>query len=331
MQIERNRSPQNMSETKMQRFLKDIPIQTIRRNPDNPRLFFRPEEMDTLIASIRRNGIQVPIAVYQDGKHYVLIDGERRWRAARKLNLYGVPAVVQPKPTPLDNLLLMFNIHMLREQWDYLTIANKLPGVISLFKREKGQRPTEEELSEITGLTRGQIRRCNLLVILPDKYKTMLQEELSLPKHLQKLSEDLFIEMERALKTVKKRVPSAVRNMDSARDALIKKVQVGTIKNITDFRMLSKIATSIKNLGVKETRAKVAIAEILDPDEKKGIQEVFAEQFEMRYDERKFSLSIDSIYEYLEFSLKGGEQISIGKDLRVRLLKLKRLIERVLG
>jgi ParB family chromosome partitioning protein len=318
-------------ENATQRYLKEIPPDKIRRNPDNPRLFFRPEEMDTLMASIRRNGIQVPISVYEDGDHYVLIDGERRWRAARKLNIRNIPAIVQTRPTPLANLLLMFNIHALREQWDYLTIASKLPNVTALYEKDNHKEPTEEELSEITGLTRGQIRRCKLLVDLPDKYKTMLQEELSLPKHLQKLSEDLFIEMERALKTVKNRVPSAVKNLDSARDALIKKFQGGVINNITDFRKLSKIATSIRNLGVKEARAKAAIAEILDPHKKTGIQEVFAQQFEMRYDERKIALSIDSIYEYLEVSLEHDKEILVGKDIRERLLRLKRLIERVLG
>jgi ParB family chromosome partitioning protein len=318
-------------EKQTQRHLKELSPDKIRRNPDNPRLFFRPEEMDTLIASIRRYGIQVPIAVYEDGKHYILIDGERRWRAARKLNLSSIPALIQSKPSPLANLLLMFNIHALREQWDYLTIANKIPNIISFYEKENSRGPTEQDLSEITGLSRGQIRRCMFLVDLPEKYKTILQEELSLPKHLQKLSEDFFIEMERALNTVKIRLPSVVRNMDSARDALIMKFQSGTINNITDFRKLSKIATSIKNLGVKENKAKAAIAEILAPNKKTGIQEVFAEQFEMQYDERKIALNIDSIYEYLEEVVQNEEHATVGKDIRKRLARLKQLIERVLG
>lgn len=103
--------------------LREIPPDKIKRNPENPRLFFRDEEMDTLTASIKRYGIQVPITVYADGSDFILIDGERRWRCARKLNLPRIPALVQEKPTRLENLLLMFNIHALREQWDYLTIA----------------------------------------------------------------------------------------------------------------------------------------------------------------------------------------------------------------
>ncbi len=139
-----------MSEKQVTGHLREISPDKIHRNPDNPRLFFRPEEMDTLMGSIRRYGIQVPLTVYEEEDEFVLIDGERRWRCARKLNLKRVPALVQPKPSPLNNLLLMFNIHALREQWDYLTIANKLPTVISLYKKDNnGEEPNETSLSEI--------------------------------------------------------------------------------------------------------------------------------------------------------------------------------------
>lgn len=321
-----------MTEKQSPSYVRDISPDKISRNPDNPRLFFRAEEMDTLMASIRRYGIQVPISVYEDKKGFVLIDGERRWRCAKKLNLQRIPALVQQKPTPLNNLLLMFNIHALREQWDYLTIANKLPNVISLFKVENsGREPNEAELSEITGLTRGQIRRCKYLLDLPAEYRKILEEELSLPKHLQTLSEDFFIEMERALKTVQSRVPDAMPNLNAARNALIKKFRKEVIGNITDFRKLSKIATSVSNLGVKEDKARAAIRDILNPNTSTGIQEVFAEHFEMRYDERKITLNIESIYEYLKASVDDEEPVVLGDDVKRRLLELKRLIERVLS
>ena len=67
--------------------LKEIPTDRVTRNPDNPRIFFRSDELGTLMASINRYGIQVPITVYEEGGGYVLIDGERRWRCADKLNL----------------------------------------------------------------------------------------------------------------------------------------------------------------------------------------------------------------------------------------------------
>ncbi|HUZ32468.1 MAG TPA: ParB/RepB/Spo0J family partition protein [Xanthobacteraceae bacterium] len=311
--------------------LKEIAPSKIERNPDNPRIFFRDEEMDTLTASIRRYGIQVPITVYSEGSHFILIDGERRWRCARKLNLKSMPALVRDKPSRLKNILLMFNIHALREQWDYLTIAHKLPDVIELFQKDNsGREPTEAELSELTGLTRGQIRRCGFLLDLPTKYREILEEELALPKQFQKLSEDFFIEMERALKTVQHRVPTAIKNLNSARDALIAKFRNDTIGNITDFRMLSKIATSVKRLGVRETKAREALKSIFDPHSKIGIEQVFAEQFEMKFDERKVIHSADSIYDFLEHSLSDNSTTKASDQLRKSLSRLHRLIERFL-
>lgn len=309
--------------------LRDIPPAKIMRNPENPRLFFRGEEMDTLLKSIKRYGVQVPITVYAEGDHYVLIDGERRWRCATKLNFKSIPALVQSKPSPLDNLLLMFNIHALREQWDYLTIAKKLPVVIERFADENDREPNEIELSDITGLTRGQIRRCRYLLELPADYREILENELELPKKAQKLSEDFFIEMERSLKTVYARLADELPPIDIARDALIDKFRAGKIKAVTDFRMLSKIATSIENLDVRENKAAQAIKEILDRRTRTGIADVYAEHFEVRYDERKVRLNVDSIYEYLNWSIEQDE-FDFGATLVDRLRELRDLIDQVL-
>jgi len=161
--------------------LSDIPVSQVNVNPENPRLVFRPGELEELTESIRRYGVQVPVTVYREGHRYVLIDGERRWRSSLKLNKRTIPALIQSKPDLLTNLLLMFNIHALREQWDLLTIALKLPRVIGLLFERDRKKPTERELAEYTGLTQGVIRRCKLLIEMPDKYKQDILEELKKP------------------------------------------------------------------------------------------------------------------------------------------------------
>jgi ParB family chromosome partitioning protein len=309
--------------------LQDIPVDKIKPNPDNPRLFFRREELDTLLSSINRFGIQVPITVYREGGHYFLLDGERRWRCAVKLNLKTVPAIVHTKPSPLNNLLLMFNIHSLREQWDYFTIANKLPDVIKRFEKEHDREPNEVELSEATGLTRGQIRRCQILLDLPPQYKELLVKELQLPKQKQQLSEDFFIEMERSLKTVQKRVPAAVNDVNRVRDALIGKFRKGVIGNITDFRKLSKIATAVEKLGIQQQDAKTAITRIFKESNDVSIEQVFSEHFELLYDERKIVQNVDSLSDYLE-TTSLVEDTALGAELREKLGKLKTLIEKAL-
>lgn len=276
----------------------------IRRNPENPRLIFRQDEMDNLMFSINRHGIQVPLTVYEDGNVYRLIDGERRWRCATKLNLRSVPVLVQDKPTELENLLLMYNIHALREQWDYFTIASKLTRVMDLYEEENGHEPNEIQLSEETGLNRGQIRRCRFLLDLPERFKRMLLQELELPKLQQKLSEDLFIEMERSLKTVTNRLPDYAERIDDIRDALITKFRDGLIPAVTDFRQLSKIATAVKNIGLQRDDAVESLDAVFDLDTETGIREAYEQTVELGYDEKDATRRLQSLTNFLDRVLK---------------------------
>ncbi len=311
--------------------LKLIPPSQIFQNPDNPRLFFREEELDTLIGSIGRFGIQVPVTVYPSEDHYILIDGERRWRCAHELNLKTMPALIQEKPTKLENLLLMFNIHMLREQWDYLTIAKKIPEVIERYAdANNGNEPNEPELSELTGLTRGMIRRCKMLINMPPRYMNMLIVELNKPKQFQELSEDFFIEMENALRAINKRLPHTLDDIDSVRDSLIDKYRNGIIGNITDFRSLSKIATALDKSFVSKEKASSSLETIFDPDNEISIREIFEESYELLYDERKVINNIKSITGFLEGHTDVSSEEFAGEELVEYLRRLKTLLDNVL-
>jgi ParB/RepB/Spo0J family partition protein len=222
--------------------LDNVPVDKIRPNPENPRLFFRPAELDTLQQSIQDKGVLVPISVYKDGAEYFLIDGERRWRCASKLNLDTIPALVQPKPEPLDNLLLMYNIHALREQWDTLTVALKLPTINKLLAVRLGREPTEADLAEATGQPRGMIRKCRLLTALPKKHQNVLLHELKKPKAKQEIGEEFYLEMEKSLKVITRILPKALQDIDEARDKLLAKRRAGQIVANIDFRKLSKMA-----------------------------------------------------------------------------------------
>lgn len=320
-----------MSEKSSPRRIKLVPPDDIRPNPENPRLAFRAEEMDSLVVSISRNGVQVPVTVYEDDGGYTLIDGERRWRCARKLNLLHIPALIQEKPTPLQNLILMYNIHALREQWDYFTIASKLQRIIDLFCEERGWRPNEIELSEETGLTRGQIRRCQSLLGLPDEFKQMLLEELELPKAQQKLSEDFFIEMEKSLKTVTKRLPDFGPRINEIRETLVDKYRRGVISAVTDFRQLSKIATAIDNLGWKKQKAERTLSDIFDPDKTVSIRKAYADSVEFEYDERKAARQISFLSKYFDDLIEENKanllEDEFREQLRQLLKRLKRLLE----
>lgn len=309
--------------------LRQISPDDILPNPDNPRMIFRQEEMDTLMMSIARHGVQVPITVYQDKNNYVLLDGERRWRCSKKLNLKSIPALVQEKPTKLENLLLMSNIHALREQWDYFTIATNLQKIIDLWLQDNSTYPNEIDLSEATGLTRGQIRRCNLLLGLPPRFKDMLIEELQLPKSKQKLSEDLFIEMEKSLKTVTKRIPKYQDDLDKIRDTLVHKVKSGVITAVTDFRQLSKIATAIHNLDLKEKTAVKALDRIFT-DNKVNITDTYKRTVEFQYDEKRIYNQLSILTEYFEEIIEDQSIKELDEEFIKELSELKKLVSHVL-
>ncbi|RPF72148.1 ParB/RepB/Spo0J family partition protein [Aurantiacibacter spongiae] len=311
--------------------LKMIAPGDISPNPENPRLIFRQEEMESLMLSIDQYGIQVPITVYLDGGRYYLLDGERRWRCAGKLGLRAIPAIVQAKPTELQNLVLMYNIHALREQWDYYTIASKLERVIDLFFAENGEYPNEVTLSEMTGLTRGAIRRCQLLINLPDRFKDLLLGELEKPKLQQKLSEDFFIEMERSLKTVVKRVPEYESRLDEIRDGLLAKFQRGTISAVTDFRQLSKIATALDNLDVKRGQTRKIIGEIFDPNNNLSIREAYERSVAFEYEERKYFRYVEDIEGFIIEVLEEERADDLDDDLVESLKKLHGTLSRLLA
>src|SRR4051794_33533698 len=106
--------------------LKEIDPKQIRKNRENPRLHFPRERLDELAASIDRKGVLVPISVYENPDaetQYVLIDGERRWRCSLQLGRPDIPAMVIDEPDDTENLLTMFEIHKVRDDWDNMPTA----------------------------------------------------------------------------------------------------------------------------------------------------------------------------------------------------------------
>ncbi|MGN6728196.1 MAG: ParB/RepB/Spo0J family partition protein [Tepidisphaeraceae bacterium] len=276
--------------------LEQLPVRHIDRNPENPRLIFRQGELDALMDSVRQYGVQVPIAVYRDGRRYILIDGERRWRCSLKLNLQTIPALVQPKPAQLDNLLLMFNIHALREQWDLLTIALKLPRIENLLI-EQGHHTTEAQLALQTGLPRAVIRRCKMLAQLPEEYKEEIKQELRKPKAQQKITEDLFIEIEKSLKTVSNRMPDAMPPLAEARQIILDKYKNKTYESRIDLRLIPKIANAAK-VGADVNKAKNALKKLFTPNNY-SIQAAYTATVQDAYLERNVVSRISSLKEHL--------------------------------
>jgi ParB family chromosome partitioning protein len=77
---------------------RDIPIELVHRNPDQPRRHFPEEEIAELEASIRDKGVLQPILVRPSPKtqgEFEIVAGERRWRAAQQAGLKAIPALIR--------------------------------------------------------------------------------------------------------------------------------------------------------------------------------------------------------------------------------------------
>src|SRR5437870_5259035 len=73
---------------------KDAAVDTIERNPHQPRKHFDKDELASLSASIKSHGILQPILVRTMGNHFQLVAGERRLRAAQEAGMKRVPIYV---------------------------------------------------------------------------------------------------------------------------------------------------------------------------------------------------------------------------------------------
>ena len=106
-----------------------IALDAIRPSPDNPRGQVNIDaSFERLVSSIDEVGILVPLVVRElSPGQYQLVDGERRYLAAKQLRLPKVPAHVLSKVDASENLRkFMFHLHMTREQWGPLAQCKSL-------------------------------------------------------------------------------------------------------------------------------------------------------------------------------------------------------------
>ena len=82
-------------EDKKESELKQIPIEDIIRDEDQPRKEFTSESLEELASSIKEHGVLNPIIVTKDDGKYKIVAGERRWRASKLAGLTTVPAIVR--------------------------------------------------------------------------------------------------------------------------------------------------------------------------------------------------------------------------------------------
>jgi ParB family chromosome partitioning protein len=152
--------------------IQQIGIGEIVPSPLQPRRVFAEDSLTELIDSIRARGIFQPLIVRHSpkGTGFELIAGERRWRAARKLNLLKVPVIVR---TATDQQVLELALieNLQRAELDAVEEADGYATLIETFGLK------QEEVAERVGKSRATVANALRLRALPGEVRDLLRSK----------------------------------------------------------------------------------------------------------------------------------------------------------
>ena len=151
--------------------LQELPIDKIQRGEYQPRKNFDEEALQELANSISAQGVIQPIVVRQEGAHYELIAGERRWRAAQLAGLQSIPAVIKELDTKsAAAIALIENIQ--REDLNPLEESAALQRLIDDFDL------THMQVAEAVGRSRVAVSNLLRLLELAEPVKELVNKAL---------------------------------------------------------------------------------------------------------------------------------------------------------
>ena len=153
---------------------REVPIDLIRANPDQPRKAFDQEALDRLAETIADAGIVQPLTVrpLDDGR-YELIAGERRWRAAQQAGLTTVPAILRTEDDT-KRLQIALIENMARENLNPVEEARGCAALVEELGLSK------EEAARRLGKGRSALSNLIRILELPDQVLDLLESgELS--------------------------------------------------------------------------------------------------------------------------------------------------------
>lgn len=148
-----------------------ISLNLIKSNDEQPRKNFDDEKIAELAQSIKEHGIIQPIILNKKDEYYVIVAGERRWRAAKLLGLKEVPSVVMDL-TDKDILEISLIENIQRQDLNPIEEALAYKKLLSDFNL------TQEELSKRIGKSRVAISNIIRLIALCDTVKQYLIDEV---------------------------------------------------------------------------------------------------------------------------------------------------------
>ena len=147
-----------------------VRIDLIDNNADQPRKNFNPEELKELEQSIAANGVLQPILLHRVGKRYMIVAGERRWRASKNLGLETIPALIREyTPKQIAEIALVENL--MRSNLNEMEIA------LGVKRLMDGYDMTQDQVSRVLGMSRAAISNSVRFLNLPKSVQEMLEDK----------------------------------------------------------------------------------------------------------------------------------------------------------
>jgi len=148
-----------------------LSVDAIRPDPNQARKVFSEESIASLAVSIKEKGLFQPVSVRPDPDNedrYILVMGERRWRAHKHAGLATIRAFVIPVDDPNEAFELALIENVQREDLNPLEEA---AGIAELMKRKKYR---QREAAKVVGRSESQVSRLLKLNTLPEEIREKL-------------------------------------------------------------------------------------------------------------------------------------------------------------
>jgi ParB family chromosome partitioning protein len=159
--------PDEFGILKEERFM-DIELDKLKPNPLQPRMKWSPESLEELAHSIQETGLLQPIVAVPDEDSYIIIVGERRWRAAKKIGLQTIPVLIRNLTKAQQHEAMLIE-NLQREDLNPIEIAAAYQKMIQEFGY------TQQEVANKVGKDRASVANYLRLLKLPDD----VQEQIS--------------------------------------------------------------------------------------------------------------------------------------------------------
>ena len=160
----------------------EIPVDRLQPNPNQPRDNFDESGIEELAASIRRHGVLQPLLVSEDGPdRYVIITGERRWRAAQRAGIRRVPAVIRERLADADQLELALVENLQRRDLTPLEEAR----AFEQMRTSLGL--TQAEIADRVAMDRSTVANALRLLKLGPEIQTLVEQGLLSAGHARTL------------------------------------------------------------------------------------------------------------------------------------------------